>query len=47
MKSRTKEKQAYHSPQVKDYGNVRQITLALGNRGADDGGRSPTHKTGI
>jgi hypothetical protein len=30
MKSTKKEPQAYHAPQVTDYGNVRQITMTVG-----------------
>lgn len=29
MKSTQKEPRAYHSPQVMDYGNVKQITTAV------------------
>jgi len=38
MKSTQKEPQAYHSPQVMDYGNVKQITMALALGGNSDGG---------
>jgi hypothetical protein len=31
-------KRAYHVPQVQDYGNIKAITNALGNKGMDDGG---------
>jgi len=38
MKSTQKELQAYHPPQVTDYGNIKQITMSLGKRGLTDGG---------
>jgi len=38
MKSSKKEPQAYHTPQVMDYGNVKQITMAIGAAGKGDGG---------
>jgi hypothetical protein len=47
MKSSKKEIQAYHSPQVIDYGNVKQITMAVGARGARDGGGGKTHGTQV
>ena len=28
MKSTKKERQAYHTPQVIDYGNIKQITMS-------------------
>lgn len=43
MKSTKKEFQAYHAPQVMDYGNVKQITMNTGSMGASDGkGNSKT-----
>ena len=38
MKSTQKELQAYHAPQVTDYGNIKQITMAKGKTGNTDGG---------
>jgi hypothetical protein len=47
MKDTKKELQAYHTPQVTDYGNIKQITLAVGTTGRSDGGtragRKRTH----
>lgn len=44
MKSTEKEVQAYHAPQVTDYGNVKQITMAIaGGSGAVDA--APPNKT--
>lgn len=37
MESTKKEVQAYHTPQVTDYGNVKQITMALPGARAGDG----------
>lgn len=45
MKPDKKELQAYHTPQVMDYGNVKQITMSnLPNGNADSGGKG-TAKT--
>jgi hypothetical protein len=41
MKSTQKEKRAYHTPQVTDYGNVKQITMHVGNSGSYDRGGYP------
>ena len=38
MKSIKKELKAYQTPQVTDYGNIKQITMSLGKRGRTDGG---------
>jgi hypothetical protein len=38
MKSTKKELQVYHTPQVTDYGNIKQITMSAGSRGGPDGG---------
>jgi hypothetical protein len=47
MKATEKELQAYHAPQVTDYGNIKQITMSAGSRGRPDGGtvlgRKRTH----
>ena len=45
MKSTKKEVRAYHTPQVMDYGNVRQITMTVGATGMGDGGVAPTNRT--
>jgi len=47
MKSTQKERQAYHTPQVIDYGNVKQITMAIGNMGNPDGGRAPNNRSQV
>jgi len=47
MKSTQKERQAYHAPQVMDYGNVKLITMTLGNRGTSDGGTGKLHGTRV
>lgn len=36
---------AYSAPKLIAYGDVREITQAVGNVGAGDGGAEPTHKT--
>ena len=38
MKSTQKEPRAYHAPQVMDYGNVKEITMAVNAMGNTDGG---------
>jgi hypothetical protein len=38
MKDTRKKLQAYHTPQVTDYGNIKQITLSSGAIGMLDGG---------
>lgn len=47
MKDTQKKLQEYHTPQVTDYGNIKQITLAVGSTGLGDGGtrigRKRTH----
>ncbi|MGA9755873.1 MAG: hypothetical protein WBV23_12120 [Desulfobaccales bacterium] len=46
MKSTKKERLAYHPPQVMDYGNVKQITMATGRNGnTDTGGWTGHNKT--
>jgi hypothetical protein len=45
MKSTQKELQAYHAPQVTDYGNIKQITMNTGKTGAGDGARRGNTKT--
>jgi hypothetical protein len=45
MKSNKKESQAYHAPQVMDYGNVKQITMRVGKNGRNDSGSWPRNKT--
>ncbi|MFI5329495.1 MAG: hypothetical protein ACHQ2F_00450 [Desulfobaccales bacterium] len=44
MKPTKKERQAYHTPQVMDYGNVKQITMAIAGSGSQDSpARAKTH----
>jgi hypothetical protein len=38
MKDTQKKLQEYHTPQVTDYGNIKQITLAIANTNQTDGG---------
>ena len=46
MKSTQKEPCAYHSPEVIDYGNVKQITMAAGTVSiTSDGGTRIRKKT--
>ena len=46
MKSTKQERQVYHTPQVMDYGNVKQITMALANTSStNDGGTKGNRKT--
>ena len=48
MESTKKEMQAYHTPQVTDYGNIKQITMVISDNGASDGGRDAHRKrTGL
>ena len=41
MSSQAKDtaKKTYTAPELVVYGDVRELTLAVGQRGADDGGR--------
>ena len=39
------ERRPYAKPRLQVYGDVREITLAVGNMGTDDGGMAPQHKT--
>jgi len=45
MKSTKKEPRAYRTPQVMDYGNIKQITNTVGTVGAGDGGGLGMTKT--
>ena len=45
MKPTPKEPRAYHTPQVMDYGNVKQITMTFGKTGGTDGGSGVNKKT--
>lgn len=36
------QKKPYHAPVVKRYGRIQQLTLALGNSGADTFGKNPS-----
>ncbi len=48
MKPAKKELQTYHTPQVTDYGNIKQITMTLGLGGRRDGSTVPNRKnTGV
>ena len=38
---------AYRKPELRKYGQLTQITTAVGNMGIDDAGVPPTHKTGV
>jgi hypothetical protein len=38
-------KKPYATPDLKVYGDIRQITQAIGNGGMGDGGANPMHKT--
>jgi hypothetical protein len=44
-KSDQPKKKPYHSPELKEYGDVRELTEAAGNRGATDGAAYGTVKT--
>jgi hypothetical protein len=44
-KTAVETKQPYEAPVPLVYGDVRQITQAVGNMGASDNGMAPTHKT--
>jgi len=41
----TKIKKSYQQPQLQVYGDLRNITQAVGNMGGSDGGTPPMHKT--
>jgi hypothetical protein len=45
MKPSKKERQAYHPPQVMDYGNVKQITTNTGGAGNKDTGGTKNRHT--
>jgi len=45
MKSTENKLQAYHTPQVMDYGNVKQITMTVGTNGRGDGGSRGMNRT--
>lgn len=38
-------KKPYAAPQVFVYGDIREVTRAVGNKGAADGGKGATDKT--
>ena len=38
-------KKPYAAPQVFVYGDIREVTRAVGNKGAGDGGKGATDKT--
>lgn len=39
------EAKAYHSPQLIEYGNIQQLTQAVGPKGNPDGGGNPNAPT--
>lgn len=43
----TEAKAPYEAPRLRVYGDVRDMTQAVGNMGGDDGGGSPNHKSSI
>lgn len=47
MKEQKKELKEYCSPQVMDYGNIKQLTMSLGNDGVRDNSskHDTTHRT--
>ena len=38
-------KKVYWCPQMRVYGDIRELTLAVGNMGTADSGSPPMHKT--
>ncbi len=40
-------KKVYQTPQLEDYGTIKEITQAVGQHGADDGGGPPNKKTSL
>jgi hypothetical protein len=40
-----KTKKSFHQPKLVAYGNIREITQAVGNKGNKDGGSGMTQKT--
>jgi hypothetical protein len=38
-------KRAYSTPQLTEYGNLRQLTQAIGQHGNADNGNPPNHKS--
>jgi len=40
-----RDKKAYHRPELLIYGSIREITRAVGNKGAFDGGSGMTDKS--
>jgi len=38
-------KKIYESPELRVYGDIRELTLAAGNMGTADNGSPPMHKT--
>ena len=40
-------KPAYETPRLKAYGDLRNMTKAVGNMGGDDGGKSPDQKSQV
>jgi len=39
------KKKIYESPELRVYGDIRELTLAAGNMGTADNGTPPMHKT--
>lgn len=45
--SSSSARKAYVAPEVVEYGSLRDITLAVGSTGKNDGGGSPPQKTSL